>query len=199
MSKDYFNAKADTWDEEATEKDTSKLQVMISRLYIKPGATLLDLGTGTGVLMPFLVQAVGPNGQVIGLDYAKLMLKKAIAKSIRLSIIDQLSFLLADVGYLPLMSGRFDTVVSYSSFPHFHRKPQVLAEIYRVLKIQGRIFICHTSGRELINHIHAEIPLFVHDLLPEKAEMEGLLVSAGFQKIRIEDNAESYLAVAEKL
>jgi hypothetical protein len=41
--------------------------------------------------------------------------------------------------------------------------------------------------------------LFVHDLLPGKKEMEGLLVSTGFQNIMIEDNEDSYLAVAEKL
>jgi cyclopropane fatty-acyl-phospholipid synthase-like methyltransferase len=49
MTKAYFNEKADIWDDQIAEKDTSKLERIAECLAIKPGSTILDIGTGTGV------------------------------------------------------------------------------------------------------------------------------------------------------
>jgi len=195
MSQAYFNSHASTWDETAVEKDPAKLTHMVARFNLKQGSTLLDVGTGTGVLLPFLVRVVGRSGWVIGLDYAELMLRQAIKKHCSGNI----AYLLADIGAIPARSGSFEAVVCYSCFPHFQDKPQVLSEIRRTMKPGGQLFICHTSGREQINHIHRQIPPVCHDALPENREMHHLLENVGFVHINIEDEADSYLAVAEKL
>ena len=52
MSKEFFNARAATWDERAAEKDVGRLKAMAARLDITPGSTVLDVGTGTGVFVP---------------------------------------------------------------------------------------------------------------------------------------------------
>ncbi|MBB2484797.1 methyltransferase domain-containing protein [Mitsuaria sp. WAJ17] len=49
----------------------------IAQLGLEPGETVLDLGCGTGLSLPLLLQAVGPTGQVIGLEPCKAMLEQA--------------------------------------------------------------------------------------------------------------------------
>jgi ubiquinone/menaquinone biosynthesis C-methylase UbiE len=193
MSRDYFDEKAAIWDDTATEKNSAKLADIVARMHLQPGSYLLDVGTGTGVLLPLLAGAIGPSGRIVGLDYAAAMLQRARHKNPGNSV----SLVLADIASVPVVSGFFDAIVCYSSFPHFQDKAAVLGEMRRTLKSGGRLFICHTSGRDHINAIHTRIPSLCHDLLPGKNEMESLLVNAGFKAIQIQDEKESYFAAAE--
>lgn len=195
MSRAYFNERADIWDETIAEKDTAKLEHMAKRLRIKSGSIVLDVGTGTGVFLPFLLRVVGRRGRIVALDFAERMLKKARAKDFNRGI----AYLQADVGHIPARPESFDAIVCYSSFPHFLDKPKVLGELRRVVKKGGQLLICHTSSRTEINAIHREIPAVEKDTLPGEAEMQGMLALAGFTGIRIEDRNDSYLASAEKL
>jgi ubiquinone/menaquinone biosynthesis C-methylase UbiE len=190
----YFNEKADTWDETVAESDTTKLERMARRLNIKPGSTVLDVGTGTGVFIPFLLSEIDRTGQLVALDLAEEMLRKAQAKGFKGNIY----YLNADVTNIPLSGGIFDVVVCYSSFPHFQDKPGALAEIRRVTKGGGELLICHTSSRDKINQIHRQIPAVVNDIIPDQDEMQMMLSAAGFTDIGIDDGSQSYLARARK-
>jgi len=194
MMRDYFNEKAITWDSYSSEKDASKLERMVKRLGLKPGMTVLDIGTGTGVFLPYLLKAIGKNGKVIALDIAERMLIQAQQKG----LIGIITFLCADVMDIPLQAETCDAVVCYSSFPHFQNKSKALREIRRVLKRGGCVFICHTSGREAINRRHMDIPLLHHDLLPDGSTMKKLLQKSGFNGISVEDEVENYFASGKK-
>jgi len=190
----YFNQRAASWDETVAERDTSKLEQMAERLNIEPGSTLLDVGTGTGVFIPFLVRKIGRNGHIIALDFAEEMLKRVMAKGFNGNI----DYLCADVTDIPLDDEIFDTVVCYSSFPHFQDKPRALAEMNRVAKSGGKLFVCHTSSRAEINQIHRQIPEVGNDTIPDEDEMQIMLSMAGFTDIKIDDNGQSYLCSARK-
>jgi len=194
MIRAYFNQRAAIWDETASEQDTTKLKRMAGRLNIKPGSTVLDVGTGTGVFIPFLLSKIGRNGQIVAFDFAEEMLRKAQAKSCNRNI----DYLHADVTNIPLGDEIFDIVICYSSFPHLQNKPRALAEMNRVIKTGGKLFICHTSSRTRINEIHRQIPAVENDLIPDKGEMQIMLSMAGFTGIEIDDNSESYLCSARK-
>ena len=62
MIRAYFNQRAAVWDETVAEKDTIKLERMAGRLNLGSGFTVLDVGTGTGVFLPFLLDRIGRNG-----------------------------------------------------------------------------------------------------------------------------------------
>jgi ubiquinone/menaquinone biosynthesis C-methylase UbiE len=192
--KEYFNEKAAVWDETASEKDTTKLEKIADRIDIMSGDTVLDVGTGTGVFLPYLLQKVGESGRIIAMDFAEEMLKIAASKCINGNV----EYLCADVCDIPGEGESFDCVVCYSSFPHFQDKPGALAEIMRVLKAGGRLYICHTSSRRDINEIHRRIPVVKDDVLPGAGEMLVLLANAGFTGIEVQDGKESYFAGARK-
>ena len=192
MTKVYFNQQAHIWDEEIAEKDTVKLQYIADCLTIKSGSIILDIGTGTGVFLPYLLSKVGMGGKIIALDHAEKMLLKAKTKNFTGNIV----FLCADVMAIPLEDEIFNTVVCYSSLPHFPDKLKALMEMKRVLKKEGQVFICHSSSREHINSIHRQIPTVQNDLLPDAIEMVTLLTNAGFTEIKVEDKTDNYFACA---
>ena len=183
-----------TWDETVAEKDEKKLRLMAECLDIKSGSRVLDVGTGTGVFIPFLLSKVGGNGQIVALDVAEKMLRKAVPKGFD----GDICYLNADVSNIPLSDETFDGVVCYSSFPHFQDKLIALIEIIRVTRSGGSLFICHTSSRANINGIHCDIPDVANDLIPDGNEMRRILSEAGFVNITIEDFSESYFCRASK-
>ena len=194
MIRAYFNQRAAIWDETIAKRDATKLERMARRLSIKPGSTVLDVGAGTGVFIPFLLSEMGKKGQIVALDFAEEMLREARVKGFN----GDVAYLHADVTSIPFGEEIFDIVVCYASFPHFQDKPRALAEIRRVTKSGGELLICHTSSRARINRIHRQIPAVANDIIPDEDEMQIMLAKAGFTEIRIDDNNHSYLARARK-
>jgi len=190
----YFDERAEIWDETVAEKDTGKLAAMAARFGLKPGDTVLDVGSGTGVLVPYLLAQLGSSGTLVGLDLARRMLRQAAAKEFG----PMLSLLQADVRLAPLRAGTCDAVVCYSSFPHFRDKPAVLRELHRILRAGGMLAIAHTSGRQHINARHARVAMLKDDRLLDEPEMRRMLVTAGFVEIAVEDRPDSYLVTARK-
>jgi len=194
-TKAYFNEKADSWDSKAAEKDKLKLQHMADRLYIKSGATVIDVGTGTGIFLPYLLQKTGIYGKIIALDIAEMMLLKAKSKHIAVNI----DFICSDVVALPFPDEICDAVVCYSCLPHFSNKLQAILEMKRALKRGGQVFFCHTSSRQSINEIHRSQPELCAHLFPENDEVRQMLIEAGFTDIRISEGENDYLAAARRI
>jgi len=194
MLREYFNQKAAVWDETVAEKDTAKLERMAKRLNLKSGSTALDVGTGTGVFLPFILEKIGNNGRIVALDIAEEMLTRAQSKGYTGNI----DYLCADVMDIPLDNETFDAVVCYSSFPHFQDKPRALAELCRVIKRGGRLSICHTKSRVEINNIHSHIDAVCNDTIPGTDEVRSMLSAAGFTEILVNDKSTSYFASALK-
>ena len=192
--KAYFNEKAAVWDQTVAESNLKKLERMALLLGIEPGSSVLDVGTGTGVFVPFLLSRIGSHGNLVCLDIAEEMLKKCQAKNFRGNI----DYICGDIADSRLPDRAFDAVVCYSSFPHFQDKPKALREISRLLKIGGKLLICHTSSRRKINRIHRQIPPLRSDRIPREEEMRELMKAAGFAETAIYDGIDHYLACAKK-
>jgi len=194
VSKEYFNARATTWDEKVAERDVSRLEAMLARIEISPGDAVLDVGTGTGVFVPFLLKKIGSTGRLVCLDFAEGMLDIARDKNFD----DNIRYLCVDIENSGLPDESFDVVVCYSVFPHFQDKPKALREICRVLKKHGLLFIGHTSSRQAINEIHRTLPEVCDHLFPENEEMQRLLFEAGFVDINISEGQEHHFVSARK-
>jgi len=195
LSRDFFNSRAATWDDEVAEKDASRLEAMAERLDIRLGASVLDIGTGTGVFVPFLLNKIGSEGKLVCLDFAEEMLKIAKTKGFK----GKISYLCTDIENNRLADNSFDAVVCYSVFPHFNDKVKAFKEIYRLLKKGGNLFICHTSSRQAINEVHQSIPEVCNHLFPENEDTRRMLSEVGFEDIIINDGKDNYMVIARKL
>jgi len=192
---EYFDQLAPTWDKELTQERRECLSNIVKELGIKPGYYVLDIGSGTGVLLPFLIAELGDEGKILALDFSAEMLGQAKAKSFQ-PIVD---FAQADVIAIPLADNSMDLAMCNSAFPHFNDKARALREIARVLRNNGRLVICHTMSRDMINQLHQSIGGAVaNDLIPYEFQLRELIKQAGLRVIHLEDGPERYLVIAEK-
>lgn len=193
--REYFNQLAGRWDKMTLEETRARLPQMIDYLVIKPGDTILDVGGGTGILLPLLYNAVGDRGKIVSLDIAEEMLKQSRDNGYP----NNIYYIHADVAAIPLSGEAFNLVICYSCFPHFPDKLKALAEMARVLRNRGRLVICHTASREAINELHKSIGNVVeNDTIPDEATMRKMLAASGLKHIEIRDEAHRYLAIAAK-
>ena len=113
------------------------LSVLQSWAALQPGERVLDVGCGTGAFEERIV-ATGVDNEIVGVDLSTEMLAQARAKH---ASHPQIMFRQADVHALPFDTGRFDVVVSASTFHYFDNPERALAEMARVLRPGGRLVI----------------------------------------------------------
>ena len=109
---------------------------------IRSGEKVLDVGCGTGSLSILSRIAVGENGEAAGIDIAAGMISAARRKADRAGL--DIDFRIASIDNLPFPDGSFDVVTSTMMFHHLpvQIKAKGLREIHRVLKADGRFFLC---------------------------------------------------------
>jgi ubiquinone/menaquinone biosynthesis C-methylase UbiE len=192
---EYFDQLAPAWDKELTRERLECLGKIVRELGIRPGYYVLDIGSGTGVLLPFLIAKLGNEGKIVALDFSAEMLAQAQAKHFPPIV----GFAQADVLAIPLADSSVDLAICNSVFPHFNDKGKALKEIARVLRNNGRLVICHTMSRERLNQLHESIGgIVANDLLPDESQLRKLIKQAGLKITQFEDRPERYLVVAEK-
>jgi ubiquinone/menaquinone biosynthesis C-methylase UbiE len=193
----YFNQLADSWDKRfQTEALSTFLEQLVPMFGLLPGQKILDVGTGTGVLIPFLLKAVGPTGQISAIDYAEKMVKICNSKYANLL---NITFTVQQVEKLDFPSQTFDAVTCFGLFPHINNKEKALRQINRVLKTNGKLIIAHAlSSTEIKAHHHNASSAVAHDVLPTSTVMKKLLTQAGFGKIHIIDKPGQYLNISIK-
>jgi len=112
----------------------------ISRAGLKPGETVLDLGSGGGFDAFLAARRVGESGKVIGVDMTPEMVQKARANAEKLNV-SNVDFRLGEIERLPVADNSVDVVISNCVINLSPDKSSVFREIYRTLKPGGRIVV----------------------------------------------------------
>lgn len=117
-------------------------QKQIKLCGIRSGEKVLDVGCGTGALTILAKIAVGEAGEAAGIDIAARMISRAQQKAGKVGL--DIDFRVASVDDLPYPYDYFDLVTSSLMFHHLpvEIKEKGLREIHRVLKPEGRFFLC---------------------------------------------------------
>ncbi|MBU4532235.1 MAG: methyltransferase domain-containing protein [Eubacteriales bacterium] len=195
MRKEFFNNLAAKWDNLVVPDARQKLSAIVTDTGLKEGIRVLDVGCGTGVMTPILLNAVGETGAVTGIDFAGEMVALAEAKNSGPNV----RFLEADVDKMPFDTAQFDAVFCNNAFPHFPDKAVALIELRRVLKAGGTLVICHTNSREGVNSMHRQIGGAVgEDMLPSVPEILGMLNRAGFEVTEVIDGPDVFVVRASR-
>ena len=195
--KEYFNNSSSTWDEKfLTPKLSAFLEKLVPQFHLKSGQNILDVGTGTGALIPYLFKAVGSDGTVTAIDYSEKMVK--VSKS-KYSHIKNINIKIGDIEEDIFPAETFHAVVCFGVFPHLEHKEKVLQNINSMLKTGGKLVIAHALSSEELKTHHKEVSKHVaNSVLPEEAQMKRLLEQARFTQITINDEPGCYFCLANK-
>lgn len=192
---DFFDQRAENWEQDHYPGPVrERLQDLIQTFGVTPGETILDVGTGPGILIPYLQPLAGMSGRVFAFDLSFSMVGLARRKTrLNNDLVVQ-----ADALEIPFGKGVFHRVICFAAFPHFENPAIALQEMGRVLKPGGCLVIAHLmSRRELAAH-HASHSGVEKDVLPDAGQMTGLFLAAGFQEPEIKDMTGRYIARARK-
>ncbi|RJX21630.1 MAG: methyltransferase domain-containing protein [Desulforudis sp.] len=190
MRKEFFNNLAEKWDDLVAPEAPDILTGIVAGTGLGKGFRVLDVGCGTGILTPILLEAVGEAGEVTGVDFAGEMVVYARSKKFG----PNARFVEADAAQLPFEASAFDAAICNNVFPHFPDKAAALTEISRVLRPGGILVICHTSSREAVNRMHRQIGGAVgEDMLPPVSIMQTMLTDAGFEVRDVVDGADVFV------
>lgn len=162
---------------------------LLERAAVAPGARVLDVACGTGIVARLARERVGATGQVTGLDYSAQML--ATARGCESTI----EWIEGDAQALPFDPARFDIVLCQQGLQFFPDRAAAVREMRRVLAPGGRVVVATWNALP-------EIPFFLalhrvaeqhlgpmddprHGLGDARA-LEALLTGAGFAPVRVE-------------
>jgi ubiquinone/menaquinone biosynthesis C-methylase UbiE len=154
---------------------------------LQPGQTVLDLGSGGGFDCFLAAKAVGPAGQVIGVDMTPEMITKARENASKAGV-KNVEFRLGEIEHLPAPDNAVDVVISNCVINLSPQKPNVLAEAFRVLRPGGRLAVTDVvATAPLPEGIRKDLELHAGCVAgaAQLAELEAMLKEAGFVGIRI--------------
>ncbi|MBA2553047.1 MAG: methyltransferase domain-containing protein [Geodermatophilaceae bacterium] len=161
---------------------------VIAALDLHPGESVLDIGSGPGLLSVEMAGAVGPAGRVTGTDISQSMLDMA-ARRTGPAGAAPVTFHRAGVEALPFPDAVFDAAVATQVLEYVGDVAAALREMHRVLRPGGRALVLDTDWDSIVWHCH-DVPRMQRVLaawdehlvdphLPRT--LVGALEQAGFQ------------------
>jgi len=155
---------------------------------LRPGETVLDLGSGGGIDVLLSARRVGPSGKAYGLDMTDDMLALA-RENQRKSGVENVEFLKGEIENIPLPANSVDVVISNCVIKLSADKGRVLREAFRVLKPGGRFAVSDVVARgEVPEAVRQSLMLWVGCIAGAMEEREYVdkLSQAGFTEVSVE-------------
>jgi ubiquinone/menaquinone biosynthesis C-methylase UbiE len=167
-----------------------RLEKIVEHGKISRGDTVLDVGSGTGILIP-LIKKYEPRW-IYACDLSVAMLDQLNSKKY-----PDVETIVADVRDLRLPAGSIEVVFINACYGNIVDKPGAFSNLSRMMTPQGRMVISHPLGKSFIRSMRerASFPL---DAFPEKPEAERLFRPFGFEIETFIDEPSLYLLVALK-
>lgn len=128
------------WMDRANRDAQERPEMLLDNLKIQPGATVVDLGAGTGYFTTRLAKRVGDQGRVIAVDIQQSMLDKIAEHHLRNV---QLALGTEDDPRLPANSA--DLVLIANAYHEFSQPAAMMSAVGRCLKPNGRVVVTEYS------------------------------------------------------
>jgi arsenite methyltransferase len=168
---------------------------------LRPGETVLDLGSGAGIDCFLAASRVGPAGRVIGVDMTPEMVTKARANASRISA-SNVEFRLGEIEHLPVADASVDAIISNCVINLSPDKGAVFREAMRVLKPGGRLAVSDVVATQAIPQEVADSVEALTGCIAGAAAVgtiRAMLADAGFEGITVDPRPDSGAIIAQCL
>ena len=155
---------------------------------LKPGETVLDLGSGGGIDVLLSARRVGPLGKAYGLDMTDEMLALARDNQRKAGVVN-VEFLKGEIENIPLPDNSVDVIISNCVINLSGDKDRVLREALRVLKPAGRLAVSDVVARaEVPAQVRRHVELWSGCIAGalEESDYRAKLEAAGFEAVDVE-------------
>jgi arsenite methyltransferase len=166
---------------------------------IRPGETVVDLGSGSGMDSFLAASQVGPDGRLIGIDMTEAQLEKA-TRLARTHRITNAEFRNAHIEQLPIEDASADVVISNGVVNLSPAKERVFAEAARVLRPGGRLAIADiVTNTQLPASVTCDASLWAACIggAMQRDDYREAIESAGFEIEDLKEN-DQYRFVSER-
>jgi SAM-dependent methyltransferase len=194
---EYFEKRADVFQQTIPEDIQQRSEYIVKSACIEQESRILDVGTGTGVLIGHFLANGARQCNIVGCDLSPRMLSLAATHY------DRVFFWLGDVMDLSLSAlppkfpshlAGFDLIFFNACFANMHDRRAVLQHSRELLMPGGRVVVSHPAP-SFVSWLHESDPDIVPHLLPSKDEAEAWSKDLGFTLKHYETNEVLYLAI----
>ena len=189
IQKKFFSKLMHVFDPPLPKGVPERLKRIVSFARVNKTDAVLDVGSGTGILVP-LINEYEPE-IIYACDLSDAMLARLKNRY------PYAETIVSDIRNLFLPDKSLDVVFVNACYPNLVDKKGVFANIGRMMKTGGRLVISHPMGKAFIGLLKEKSP-FPLDDFPEKSEAKILLNPYGFKITRFLDQARLYILIAVK-
>jgi len=179
--RDFFNRNALSWDSREKADIGVAINYILDKIKPGPADAVLDVGCGTGILVPFLEECGAAD--YTGVDFSEKMAAEAVRKFPGRKI------LCLDYEKQGLFGkGCFTKIIIYNAYPHFEDKQNIFANSFNYLRPGGGFYIVHSMSREALNAHHEKTggPVISH-MLEDDGKLRKYFTEAGFEHVTVEN------------
>ena len=172
LQAEFFSECMHIFDPPLPEGVPARLEKIVESAKIESSDSVLDVGTGTGILIP-IIQKYAP-ACIYANDLSQAMLDSVKSRypSVRRAC--------GDVRDLSLPDGSIGIVLLNACYPNIIDKHNSFTNIQRMLRPGGRVIISHPLGRSFVETLKPRVPFPLDDFPPEEGDAEKLFAPYGF-------------------
>jgi ubiquinone/menaquinone biosynthesis C-methylase UbiE len=158
----------DRWELESREVYAGRDEILAA-LEIEPGATVADIGTGTGLFVEPMAAAVGPEGKVFAIDISPAFIFHVRERAAEKGL-DQVEVVLSTERSAELPEASVDVALLCDVYHHFEYHQDMLRSIHRALKPGGKLVVVDfhripgVTREWLLGHVRAGKQVFVSEI-----------------------------------